>query len=107
MTAPAAPILSAIVVGRALHSLMYAVRRTAMGVATITAGSPAPTIAVRLLETSDRGSRRLVVAVSAAVVAREKRAIDLPAIDVADPPFGRFGGSGADRRRRRRRLIGR
>jgi hypothetical protein len=38
------------------------------------------------------------LAVGTAVVAREKKAIDLPAIDVADPPFGRFGGTGADRR---------
>ena len=94
-------IPSGSVVGLVFHGLMHAAQGAAMAgmfptrmpysgvsfgyqVTAIAAGSPAPIIAVRLLETYKSGHRRR-----------------------RSPSFGHFGGSGADRPRRRHRLTAR
>ena len=101
-------IMSAIVVGLVFHGLMYAVQPAAMAemfptrmrysgvslgyqVTSIVAGSLAPIIAVRLLETYKSAvpiswylAATAAVSAVAVVAARETKGIDLAAIDLAD-----------------------
>ena len=101
-------IMSAIVVGLVFHGLMYAVQPAAMAemfptrmrysgvsfgyqVTSIVAGSLAPVIAVRLLETYRSAvpiawylAATAAVSAVAVVAATETKGIDLAAIDVAD-----------------------
>ncbi|OBH09484.1 MFS transporter [Mycobacterium sp. E1747] len=101
-------ILSAIVIGLVIHGLMYAVQPAAMAemfptrmrysgvslgyqVTSIVAGSLAPIIAVRLLETYKSAvpiswylAATAAVSAVAAVTAVETKGIDLAAIDLAD-----------------------
>ena len=101
-------IMSAIVIGLVFHGLMYAVQPAAMAemfptrmrysgvslgyqVTSIVAGSLAPIIAVRLLETYKSAvpiawylAATAAVSAVAVVAARETKGIDLAAIDLAD-----------------------
>ncbi|HTX94117.1 MAG TPA: MFS transporter [Mycobacterium sp.] len=101
-------IMSAIVVGLVFHGLMYAVQPATMAemfptrmrysgvslgyqVTAIVAGSLAPIIAVRLLETYKSAvpiawylAATAAVSALAAVAAKETKGIDLATIDVAD-----------------------
>src|ERR1700739_2205714 len=101
-------IMTAIVIGLVFHGLMYAVQPAAMAemfptrmrysgvslgyqVTSIVAGSVAPIIAVRLLETYKSAvpiswylAATAAVSAVAALVARETKGIDLASIDLAD-----------------------
>jgi MFS family permease len=101
-------IMSAIVIGLVFHGVMYAVEPAAMAemfptrmrysgvslgyqVTSIVAGSLAPIIAVRLLETYKSAvpiswylAATAVVSAVAAVAARETKGIDLADVDLAD-----------------------
>lgn len=101
-------ILSAIVIGLVFHGLMYAVQPATMAemfptrmrysgvslgyqVTSIVAGSLAPIIAVRLLETYKSAvpiawylAGAAAVSAVAALVARETKGIDLADVDLAD-----------------------
>jgi MFS family permease len=101
-------ILSAIVIGLVIHGLMYAVQPATMAemfptrmrysgvslgyqVTAIVAGSLAPIIAVRLLETYKSAvpiawylAGAAAISAVAAVAARETKGIDLSDIDLAD-----------------------
>nr|WP_281255281.1 MFS transporter [Mycobacterium palustre] len=101
-------ILAAVVIGLVFHGLMYAVQPAAMAemfptrmrysgislgyqVTSIVAGSLAPIIAVRLLDTYKSSvpiswflAATAAVSAASAVVARETRGIDLAAVDRAD-----------------------
>jgi MFS family permease len=101
-------ILAAVVIGLVFHGIMYAVQPAAMAemfptrmrysgvslgyqVTSIVAGSLAPIIAVRLLDTYKSSvpiawylAATAAVSAVAALVARETRGIDLAAIDLAD-----------------------
>ncbi|MEE6175015.1 MFS transporter [Mycobacterium sp. 050134] len=101
-------IMSAIVIGLVIHGLMYAVQPAAMAemfptrmrysgvsfgyqVTAIVAGSLAPIIAVRLLETYKSAvpiswylAATAAVSAVAALVARETKGCDLAAVDRAD-----------------------
>lgn len=103
-----ASILSAIVIGLIIHGLMYAVQPAAMAemfptrmrysgvslgyqVTSIVAGSLAPIIAVRLLETYKSAvpiswylAATAAVSALAVLTAAETKGIDLAAIDLAD-----------------------
>ena len=103
-----AVILAAIVIGLVFHGLMYAVQPAAMAemfptrmrysgvslgyqVTSIVAGSLAPIIAVRLLETYKSAvpiswylAATAAVSAVAALLAHETRGIDLGAVDLAD-----------------------
>jgi len=101
-------IMSAIVIGLVFHGLMYAVQPAAMAemfptrmrysgvslgyqVTSIVAGSLAPIIAVRLLETYKSAvpiswylAATAAVSAAAAVAARETKGEDLADVDIAD-----------------------
>ena len=101
-------IMSAIVIGLVFHGLMYAVQPAAMAemfptrmrysgvslgyqVTSIVAGSLAPIIAVRLLETYKSAvpiawylAAAAAVSAVAALVARETKGVDLADVDLAD-----------------------
>ncbi|ORW49312.1 MFS transporter [Mycobacterium paraense] len=103
-----AVIMTAIVIGLVFHGLMYAVQPAAMAemfptrmrysgvslgyqVTSIVAGSLAPIIAVRLLETYKSSvpiswylAGTAAVSAVAALAARETKGIDLAAVDLAD-----------------------
>lgn len=103
-----AVIMSAIVIGLVFHGLMYAVQPAAMAemfptrmrysgvslgyqVASIVAGSLAPIIAVRLLETYKSAvpiswylAATAAVSAVSVLFARETKGIDLAAVDLAD-----------------------
>ncbi len=105
-------IMSAIIIGLVFHALMYAVQPAAMAemfptrmrysgvslgyqVTSIVAGSLAPIIAVRLLETYKSAvpiswylATTAAVSAVAAVVARETKGVELAAIDLADAEQG-------------------
>jgi MFS family permease len=101
-------IMTAIIIGLVFHGLMYAVQPAAMAemfptrmrysgvslgyqVTSIVAGSLAPIIAIRLLETYKSAvpiswylAGAAAVSGVAALAARETKGIDLAAIDLAD-----------------------
>jgi MFS family permease len=101
-------ILAAVIIGLVFHGLMYAVQPAAMAemfptrmrysgvslgyqVTSIVAGSLAPIIAVRLLQTYKSSvpiswylAATAAVSAVAAVAARETKGIDLAAVDLAD-----------------------
>jgi MFS family permease len=101
-------IMAAIIIGLVFHGIMYAVQPAAMAemfptrmrysgvslgyqVTSIVAGSLAPIIAVRLLETYKSSvpiawylAATAAVSAVAALVARETKGIDLASIDLAD-----------------------
>jgi MFS family permease len=101
-------VMSAIVIGLVFHGLMYAVQPAAMAemfptrmrysgvslgyqVTSIVAGSLAPIIAVRLLETYKSAvpiawylAATAAVSAAAAVAARETKGEDLADVDIAD-----------------------
>ena len=105
-------IMSAIIIGLVFHALMYAVQPATMAemfptrmrysgvslgyqVTSIVAGSLAPIIAVRLLETYKSAvpiswylATTAAVSAVAAVVARETKGVELAAIDLADAEQG-------------------
>jgi MFS family permease len=101
-------ILSAVVIGLVFHGIMYAVQPAAMAemfptrmrysgvslgyqVTAIVAGSLAPIIAVRLLETYKSAvpiawylAAAAAVSAVSALLARETKGVDLAAVDLAD-----------------------
>jgi MFS family permease len=101
-------IMAAVIIGLVFHGLMYAVQPAAMAemfptrmrysgvslgyqVTSIVAGSLAPIIAVRLLQTYKSSvpiswylAATAAVSAVAAVAARETKGIDLAAVDLAD-----------------------
>jgi len=105
-------IMSAIIIGLVFHALMYAVQPATMAemfptrmrysgvslgyqVTSIVAGSLAPIIAVRLLETYKSAvpiswylAATAAVSAVAALVARETKGVDLADIDLADAEQG-------------------
>ena len=105
-------IMSAIIIGLVFHALMYAVQPATMAemfptrmrysgvslgyqVTSIVAGSLAPIIAVRLLETYKSAvpiawylAATAVVSAVAALVARETKGVDLADVDRADARTG-------------------
>jgi MFS family permease len=105
-------IMSAIIIGLVFHALMYAVQPATMAemfptrmrysgvslgyqVTSIAAGSLAPIIAVRLLETYKSAvpiswylAATAAVSAVAALVARETKGVDLADIDLADAEQG-------------------
>ena len=105
-------IMSAIIIGLVFHALMYAVQPATMAemfptrmrysgvsigyqVTSIVAGSLAPIIAVRLLETYKSAvpiswylAATAAVSAAAALVARETKGVDLADIDLADAERG-------------------
>jgi MFS family permease len=107
-------ILSAVIFGLVFHGLMYAVQPAAMAemfptrmrysgvslgyqVTAIMAGSLAPIIAVRLLETHKSSvpiawylAAAAAVSAVLAVAARETKGVDLAAIDLADDSARKF-----------------
>ncbi|CDO90686.1 MFS transporter [Mycobacterium triplex] len=110
-------IMSAVVIGLVFHGVMYAVQPSAMAemfptrmrysgvslgyqVTSIVAGSLAPIIAVRLLETYKSAvpiawylAAAAAVSAVAAVAARETRGIDLADVDLADYHNAREGST--------------
>lgn len=112
-----AVIMAAIVIGLVFHGLMYAVQPAAMAemfptrmrysgvslgyqVTSIAAGSLAPIIAVRLLETYKSSvpiswylAATAAVSAVAALAARETKGIDLAALDLADAEALRGGAT--------------
>ncbi len=107
-----AVIMSAIIIGLVFHALMYAVQPATMAemfptrmrysgvslgyqVTSIAAGSLAPIIAVRLLETYKSAvpiswylAATAAVSAVAALIARETKGIDLADVDLADAEQG-------------------